>query len=61
MDPLRGWGRLAGGGVTLRYAEGSHTSILRPPHAASLAATLTATLQEAQDQQGSHANDARSG
>lgn len=48
LDPLRGWGGLAGGGVTVRYVSGTHAGILEKPYASDLAAQLTAALREAQ-------------
>lgn len=48
MDPLRGWGGLAGTGVEVRYVNGTHRTILEKPHALDLAAQLKAALQEAQ-------------
>jgi thioesterase domain-containing protein len=45
-DPMRGWGRLAAGGVVLRYITGSHNNILVQPHVRSLAQALRECLAE---------------
>ena len=50
IDPQRGWGSLARGGVTIRYVDGTHTGVLKPPHAAQLAAELKKALNEAASQ-----------
>ncbi len=44
IDPQRGWGGLARGGVDIRYVDGTHVGILQRPYAADLAAQLTAIL-----------------
>ena len=46
IDPLRGWGNLAGSGVTIRYVHGTHAGILEKPYASDLAAQLNAALQQ---------------
>ena len=43
-DPLRGWGRLAAGGVRLHLLPGSHYNILEAPFVAAFAAQLTGAL-----------------
>ena len=48
IDPQRGWGSLAGQGVTIRYVDGTHVGVLLPPNSESLAAEITAALREAQ-------------
>ena len=50
IDPERGWGSLARGGVTIRYVDGTHAGVLKPPHAAQLAAELQKALREAAGQ-----------
>lgn len=44
IDPRRGWGGLAHGGVDIRYVDGTHVGILQRPYAADLAAQLTDVL-----------------
>ena len=48
LDPERGWGSLAGGGVSIHYVDGTHVGILKKPHAAKLAHLLNSILREAQ-------------
>jgi acyl-CoA synthetase (AMP-forming)/AMP-acid ligase II/thioesterase domain-containing protein len=43
-DPRRGWQRLAGE-VAIQRVDGSHHTILQPPHVASLARALRASLE----------------
>ena len=45
-----GWGDLAGGGVDIVPVPGNHNSILRDPHARSLAAVLLRHVQSAQSE-----------
>jgi thioesterase domain-containing protein/acyl carrier protein len=44
LDPQRGWGALALGGVTVHPVDGGHRNIHLPPYVASLAAALAAGL-----------------
>jgi thioesterase domain-containing protein len=46
-DPLRGWGRLARGGVEVRRVAGSHHTLLKQPHVPTLARALRAGLDAA--------------
>ena len=46
IDPQRGWGRFAAGGVDIRTVDGTHIGILRQPHVAQLAAALVQALKE---------------
>jgi thioesterase domain-containing protein/acyl carrier protein len=50
IDPERGWGSLARGGVTIRYVDGTHIGVLKPPYAAQLAVELQKALNEAASQ-----------
>jgi thioesterase domain-containing protein/acyl carrier protein len=50
FDPQRGWGQLAKGGVSIRYVNGNHISLLVPPYVNSLAATITDDLRQAREQ-----------
>ena len=43
-DPLLGWGDKATGGIDLRWVPGTHTTMLRPPHASALARLLEDVL-----------------
>jgi thioesterase domain-containing protein len=47
VDPHRGWGNLAAGGVTIHYVEGSHIGLLRRPFVIDLAQKLQAAIQQA--------------
>jgi thioesterase domain-containing protein len=47
VDPMRGWGSLAAGGVNVRTVEGSHVGMLSPPFVTSLAAQLNDALRAA--------------
>lgn len=49
-DPLRGWQRLARGGVAIRRIRGSHHSILDPGNVESLATALRDELERLQEQ-----------
>ncbi|HIK09325.1 MAG TPA: amino acid adenylation domain-containing protein [Oscillatoriaceae cyanobacterium M33_DOE_052] len=44
LDPLLGWGPLAGGGLQVIDVPGGHESCLKEPYVSSLAAALTACL-----------------
>ena len=44
FDPRRGWGRVAAGGVDIRFVNGSHLSILGEENAAQLARVVTEAL-----------------
>jgi thioesterase domain-containing protein len=46
-DPLKGWGRLAAGGVDVHVVPGGHFSMMREPHAEALAERLRACIEEA--------------
>jgi amino acid adenylation domain-containing protein len=46
LDPQRGWGALALGGVTVHTVEGGHRNIHLPPNVASLAAALGDSLEK---------------
>ncbi len=46
IDPQRGWGRLAAGGVEIHTVAGTHIGVLRQPHAAQLTAALVQALKE---------------
>ncbi len=48
LDPLRGWGRLAAGGVQLHLLPGSHYNILERPHVTAFARQLAAALAASQ-------------
>ena len=50
IDPERGWGSLARSGVSIRFVDGTHEGILKPPHAAQLARELQEVLIEANNQ-----------
>jgi thioesterase domain-containing protein/acyl carrier protein len=50
IDPQRGWGRLAKGGVSIRYVDGNHIGILVPPYVNSLASTITSDIDQAREQ-----------
>ena len=45
IDPQRGWGNLAAGGVTMRYVQGSHIGLLRQPFVIDLAQQLQEALR----------------
>jgi thioesterase domain-containing protein len=45
LDPRGRWDRLATGGCEIRYAPGSHLSMIEPPHVERLAAVLRDALQ----------------
>ncbi len=47
VDPMRGWGTLAAGGVHVRTVEGSHVGMLSPPFVTTLAAQLNDALRAA--------------
>lgn len=49
VDPERGWGSVAQGGVSIVYVDGTHIGMLMEPHVAGLAATLARVLREAQE------------
>ena len=41
-----GWGKLAKGGIDLRFIPGDHTTVLKEPHVQGLAAELKECLLE---------------
>lgn len=47
VDPQRGWGNLAKGGVSIRPVEGSHVGLLTKPFVSDLAAKLNDALRSA--------------
>ena len=53
-----GWGRVAGGRLTVETVPGSHDSMLRPPFVHTLAARLDEALQRAFDEIGHSSADA---
>jgi thioesterase domain-containing protein len=42
------WAELSTGGLTIHRVAGTHLGVLRPPHVAGLAATLTRLLDAAE-------------
>ncbi len=47
IDPYRGWGKLAKGGVTIRTVNSTHIGLLTNPAVSDLAEQLNAALRSA--------------
>jgi thioesterase domain-containing protein len=48
FDPAYGWAEFAQGGVTVRIVAGAHEKVIEEPHVETLAAEITAALENAQ-------------
>jgi thioesterase domain-containing protein len=63
-DRTWGWGKLARGGVAVRWVPGTHMNLLREPHVAVLADRLSQALEQASQHASvvrSHRGDVRTG